>query len=107
MNERELLESAARTVGRRFNDYEPGADYGLGWCGQDGNDWWNPRLNSDQALDLAAALELEIYIMGGLGEVWCEDAYGIHRSQILVTDDRAQDYRDAIVQCAALIGAEK
>ena len=102
MNDRELLELAAKAAGIgpiiRFEDG------GLLIGPNRHSRYWNPRSHNGDSLLLAAKLELEVSIWFGFQEVRCENYSGAIRGIADFTDDRAYDYRLAIVRAAAEIG---
>lgn len=101
MNDRELLELAAKICGAEINF----TDSGLPWFWCEGLEHpWNPLTDDGDALRLAAKLELEIQVYHGYGEVWADNLEGTVRGIEEFTHDRAADYRRAIVRAAAEIG---
>lgn len=65
---------------------------------------WEPAANSADAFELMARLELGVAAYLGYGEVHADDYNGNHEAETFYSDDRIQDYRSAIVLCAASIG---
>lgn len=107
MTKQEMLEMAAKAVGRRFNDYDPDPEYGLGWCGKNGNDWWNPLTDDGDAFRLMVDLKLDVMFFDGYGEIHVEGegVYYIPDSVIeFYSDDMMASTRLAIVRAAAEIG---
>ena len=102
--DRELLELAARAYGisGQWSDYHQGICYSL--KGSLDMHVWLPLTDDGDALRLAAALELELLIYHGYGEVWADSLCGNHRGVAVFTENRADDYRHAIVRAAASIG---
>jgi len=106
MNDRELLELAARAAGFKptsycdeeglfLNDQNP--DYGF--------DWWNPLTDDGDALRLAVKLDIHISLYGkdtGI-TTWIvrEEAESFHADY---GDDPCCSVRRAIVRAAAEIG---
>jgi hypothetical protein len=103
MNDRELLEMAAKAAGRAIRwdgavavlmDYEPGID---------GCSAWNPLTGDGDALRLAVKLELGIEVMLSLNETRAGDG-----DQEVVREKHGDDpyaaTRRAIVRAAAAIG---
>lgn len=103
-SDRELLELAAKAAGLRVAWLAYGSMVLLDTQSNEGCDAWNPLTDDGDALRLAATLRLEIMVMDGFGQVWCEDKYGIYRARVDFSDDIAADYRRAIVESAAMIG---
>lgn len=111
--DRELLELAAKAAGISGGwgdkiEYHNGAvDLRDVWI-LEGDDFvpWNPLIDDGDALRLAAALELELLIYHGYGEVWADCLCGNHRGVAVFTENRADDYRHAIVRAAASIGEQ-
>lgn len=66
---------------------------------------WEPATSSADAFELMARLELGVAAFRGYGEIHADDYDGNHEADTFYTDDRAQDYRIAILLCAASIGA--
>lgn len=109
MNDRELLELAAKAVGLKVISYSEG--YGLGIDG-DGV-WWNPLGNDGQALRLAIELGLTISPANGMDA----DITEVYRSSSLLgrsSEGRAEKHdgdaisatRLAIVRAAAELGRQ-
>lgn len=65
---------------------------------------WEPGKSSADAFELMARLELGVAAYRGYGEVHADDYSGNHEAETFYSDDRIQDYRAAIVLCAASIG---
>lgn len=115
MNEREMLELAAKAVGYHVDfslcasfDGETYYTHDRGW--HDGNHWWNPLIDDGDALRMAAKLRLDLCWNenegpwefnawpqgGGMGSNECpSEGHG---------DDNASAMRKAIVRAAAEIG---
>jgi hypothetical protein len=66
---------------------------------------WEPETSSADSFDLMARLNIEVISFNGYEEVHALDYLGENTATAYYTDDRAQDYRNAILQCAASIGA--
>lgn len=96
--DRELLELAAKAAGID-GVYSPRSN---AIVNEDG--YWMPLNDDGDALRLAAKLELEVLVFHGYGEVWADSLDGTVRGIAEFTDDRATDYRRAIVEAAASIG---
>ena len=105
MNDRELLECAAKAIdGEVFH-------YGECWRHPNGYEW-NPLLNDGDALCLAVKLELEFYVGDDEGRKASYVSYfsiGLDRARIAV--EKHEDHKDAnkatrraIVRAAAEIG---
>lgn len=108
MNDRELLEMAAKAVGRRFNDYDTDPEFGLGWCGKNGNDWWNPITDDTDVFRLMVDLKLDVMFFSGYGEIHVSDVDYMQDHVIEhYSDDMAASTRLAIVRAAAEIGRMK
>lgn len=104
MNDRELLELAAKAVGRRFNDYDPDPEFGLGWCGKSGNDWWNPLNDDGDAFQLAVKLKIDIMFFDGFEEIHADYNDYIKGAVIeAYSDDMQSSVRRAITRAAAEI----
>jgi hypothetical protein len=99
--DRELLELAARAAGLDVVMTQPF----IGLQIRNGN-LWRPLDDDGDALRLAAALDLDLLIYHGYGEVLAESACGNHRGVAVFTENRADDYRHAIVRAAASIGEQ-
>ena len=65
---------------------------------------WEPETSSADSFELMVALEIDIAAYKGYQEVIADDYNGLHASHVEFSDDRSQDYRDAILLCAASIG---
>lgn len=65
---------------------------------------WEPEHSSADSFELMARLELGVAAFRGYGEIHADDYDGNHEADSFYTDDRAQDYRNAILLCAASIG---
>jgi hypothetical protein len=66
---------------------------------------WEPETSSADSFELMARLELGVAAFRGYGEVHADDYDGNHEADSFYSGDRAQDYRAAILMCAASIGA--
>ena len=103
--DRELLKLAAKAHGSISFDRFDLADVFLEFR-EGGMNHWNPLTDDGDALRLAAALELELLVYHGYGEVWADSLCGNHRGVAVFTENRADDYRHAIVRAAASIGEQ-
>jgi hypothetical protein len=111
MNDRELLELAARAGGMgELVFLSETQRYAVVWLpvGADNNEWcfWNPIVDDGDALRLAVKLELDLLIYADGAEVLSktsspilEDAYKDHGMDVCAATRRA------IVRAAAAIGA--
>lgn len=99
MSDRELLELAAKAAGIDGVMTQPFTGLYVSGYGD-----WNPLTDDRDAFCLLARLQLEITALKELGEIRCEDYYGIYRGVAAISEDGASDYRAAIVRCAAEIG---
>lgn len=115
MTEREMLEAAARAMGWEGAEYQDmqgwgEVRYGLStamWVNEEIG-YWNPRVGSHDALELAAALRISVEHNGpDEKEPWVlayiETEYAIERYAENVPDEsqRADRMRLAILRCAA------
>jgi hypothetical protein len=66
---------------------------------------WEPATDDGDSFRLMAALNMEAVSFRGLESVYAEDLDAEHRKECEWSDDRARDYRTAIILCAASIGA--
>lgn len=107
MSERELLEMAAKAVGRRFNDYDSDPEFGIGWCGKNGNDWWNPLTDAGAAFQLMVDLKLDVMFFNGYSEIHVEGGDYYNSVTEDYSDDMGASVRLAIVRAAAEIGRMK
>jgi hypothetical protein len=94
MNDRELLEAAAKAAGLRVN-FHPAASYN-----------WNPLTSDADALRLAVQLRLDVDCAGGEVVVAYEQITHAHAAE-RVGDDPIAATRRAIVRAAAEIGRSK
>ena len=99
--DRELLVLAAKAAGLDVVMTQPF----IGLQIRNGN-LWRPLINDGDALRLAATLDLDLIVYHEYFEVWAESICGNHRGVAVFTDDRADDYRHAIVRAAASIGEQ-
>lgn len=95
MNDRELLELAAKAAGAEWLK----GTYENGWWLDDG--WWNPLTDDGDALRLAVKLSIDIFInqisvVAQYGEKWIREECS--------AKERAAATRRAIVRAAAEIG---
>ncbi|WP_312450099.1 hypothetical protein [Stutzerimonas nitrititolerans] len=115
MDDRELLEMAAKAAGYVVRWYDDTLAYGptFGIEVEPGNpcgfDPWNPLTDDGDALRLAVKLKLIIGSHGGGGEVWFDDQKGCegHIEQDYGADGSLSELeamRLAIVRAAAEIG---
>lgn len=65
---------------------------------------WEPEHSSADSFELMAELDMEVAAYNGYEEVHALDYHGDYTATADYTDDRAQDYRNAILLCAASIG---
>lgn len=70
MNERELLELAAKADGRpgvyqHWEDSSGRISCGIAPNGSPGSQWWNPIRDKGEALDLAVNLQISVFPPGG------------------------------------------
>ena len=72
---------------------------------RDGN-LWRPLDDDGDALRLAAALDIDVFVNSEYGVVQAESICGDYRGEAVLTEDRAEDYRHAIMRCAASIGEQ-
>lgn len=66
---------------------------------------WEPEHSSADSFELTAALELGVGAFRGYAEVHADDYDGHNSEYAKFSDDRAHDYRIAILLVAASIGA--
>lgn len=104
MNDRELLELAAKAAGLQIINFSEG--YGLGIEG--GGVWWNPLENDGHAFWLAVKLHMTLVMLTGECEVLFDNN---GRESSVVQDDGEEGElsdpeltRRAIVRAAAEIG---
>lgn len=97
MDDRELLEPAAKAAGLELN----GASMKPMYMGEDGQ-WvlWNPLNDDGDALRLACNLGMDLSLWGTTITASKGPAY----SEKFVFDNRAKSVRYAIVECAAQLG---
>jgi hypothetical protein len=104
MNDRELLELAAKAAGYDFNWRGTTKQMSSIGKGQD-QDWWNPLTDDGDALRLAVKLEIEYKVR--CGATWVDWLIG-ERSVYLHHEKHGNDAyaatRRAIVRAAAEIG---
>lgn len=65
---------------------------------------WEPEHSSADSFELMASLDMEVAAYNGYEEVHALDYHGDNTATADYTDDRSQDYRNAILLCAASIG---
>ena len=66
---------------------------------------WEPETSSADSFELMARLDMEVISLTLRGFVLAEDFAMNHKGQCDHSEDRAQDYRTAILISAASIGA--
>ena len=106
MNDRELLELAAKAAGINGWFIEDDEWLGTGITFTDENDCnqcWNPLTDDGDALRLAVKLGVDIYVDDGKSEVWVTEFN--HPIEHFDNDPYAATRR-AIVRAAAEIGKE-
>lgn len=96
MNDRELLELAAKAAGYWSAEFNCVAD--LPHLG------WSPLTDDGDALRLAIELRLDISFLEGFEEITVEDYHCSHRAREDYKSDMAAATRRAIVRAAAEIG---
>lgn len=102
MNDRELLELAARAYGARRELMDDGEPF---FIGEATDHAWNPLDYDGDALRLAVKLHLDIQFFEGFGEIIVEHASGNHpQAQEEFCEDMQAATRRAIVRAAAEIG---
>lgn len=107
MNDRELLELAAKAAGYIANPMQGYADGGLVVLDAAGIAWrFNPLVDDGDALRLAVNLRLDINFYNGFQEVAAEPSNGeeMNQSQEEFGSDILSATRRAIVRAAAEIG---
>ena len=65
---------------------------------------WNPLSDDGDALRLAAVLDIDVFVNSAYGVVQAESICGDYLGESVLTEDRADYYRHAILRCAAAIG---
>lgn len=107
MNEREMLEAAARAMGLQA-EYESGGLWVDDGAPDGGRIYWNARHKSGDSFDLAAALRISVehndpYEKEPWVLAYIETEYAIERYAENVPDEsqRADRMRLAILRCAA------
>lgn len=105
MDDRKLLELAAKAAGYDINFNEPVNDWYPHGYDSDGNvaKWWNPIKCDGDALRLAVTLEMAVTVY-----CVCTDAQAYGKGSIRETDgtDNYATTRRAIVRAAAAIGEQ-
>jgi hypothetical protein len=108
MDDRKLLELAAKAAGihRKYYEY-------LGDCGMIDDDpetgWWNPLTDDADALRLAVKLKRDVIFTGpnsSLTHVYARSPYGFHYCHLPLGDDPQAAYRRVIVTSAAMEGEQ-
>lgn len=109
MNDRELLEAAARAAGRKVFSYIDDPIFGSGINdGETDNGLWNPLENDGDALRLAVDLNLNVFHTGGCAYAMESDSDGCDEQKVSYygIGDKHAATRLAIVCAAALIGRQ-
>lgn len=118
MTEREMLEAAARAMGWEGAEYQDMQGWGEVRYGFSTAMWvneeigyWNPRVGSHDALELAAALRISVeHSAPGIEKPWVAARFKDERREILCNEpvcdesERGEAMRMAILRCAARIG---
>jgi len=111
MNDRELLELAARAAGVRYEDFDDDRGCDIWWLPDLSRyDAWNPLTDDGAALRLAVALRMDVtFDASGAGEkvvclAICPETFMCCGSDELLGDDPVVATRRAIVRAAAEIG---
>ena len=97
MNDRELLELAAKAAGIEVGRYDDGAGFNY----PDTNAWWNPLTDDGDALRLAVKLRIEIRL--GPHDAMAHQGFRRSHAESYGSDQYAATRR-AIVRAAAEIG---
>lgn len=108
MNDRELLELAAKASGCKATDIFCG-HFVVQWSDDCAFEDWNPLEDDGDALRLAVTLDLSTRRFGNLIEVCrarVDGAYGLILDEPMGGDDQLTVTRRAIVRAAAVIGAK-
>lgn len=100
MNDRELLEKAAKAAGEITPSWYGNQNYLDGVLGR-----WNPLTDDGDALRLAVELEFTVSTWGEEVAIWQGDGDGRETFEPITTD-RLAATRRAIVRAAAEIGKE-
>jgi hypothetical protein len=105
MNDRELLEAAARAAGRKVFSYIDDPIFGSGINdGKTDNGLWNPLEDDGDALRLAVVLGLVIAPEDSNVDVYNSDGRCVTAAWDEHNGDKEKSTRRAIVCVAALIG---
>ena len=97
------LKNAAKAIGYDLWSDPDGSHYLVDYDGVKLKRW-DPEHSSADSFELMASLDMEVAAYNGYEEVHALDYHGDNTATADYTDDRAQDYRNAILLCAASIG---
>lgn len=106
MNDRELLELAAKAAGLKFSDYPFACEEGLYLVGPEGPGTWNPLADDGDALRLAVKWKLKVEHHYYEGEYYCRVFWDALAPPVIEhhAKDQYAATRRAIVRAAAEIG---
>lgn len=106
MNDRELLEAAAKAAG--YPGFDVASFWSKGYRVRDGSGdgWqpWNPLTDDGDALRLAVKMGITITPLGNAVQAWGSPVRGIATEVIYDDGDPAAATRRAIVRAAAALG---